>query len=155
MTLTLEQRAAIVTEAKTWLGTPYKGWSRLKRHGVDCGQLLAGVYINTGHLPADLQLPKDYSLQVALHKEDTAYLDKVAEYMREIPEDEAKPGDTVVYKLGLAFAHAGIIVEWPGTVIHAMAHHGVTMAHGRNHPRLRRTQLKFFTLREDYCKAGE
>jgi len=149
--LTSEQRAAIVAEAKSWIGTPYRGWSRVKRHGVDCGQLLAGVYINTGHLPATLQLPVDYSLQVAQHLADTAYISKVEEYMREIPEHEAGPGDVVVYKLGLAFAHAAIIVDWPGSVIHAMAHHGVTFAHGANHPRLRKTTHKFYTLREEYC----
>jgi cell wall-associated NlpC family hydrolase len=153
--LTDQQRARIVAEAKSWIGTPYKGWSRLKRHGVDCGQLLAGVFINTGHLPADLELPKDYSLQVAQHKEDTAYVEKVEEFMREIPESEVGPGDVVVYKLGLAFAHAGFVVYWPDTIIHAMAHHGVTYAHGRNHPRLRKTTLKFFTLKDDFCKGGE
>lgn len=155
MPLTAEQRAKIVNEAQSWMRTPYKGWSRIKRHGVDCGQLLAAVYINTGFLPADLQLPKDYSLQVAMHKEDTAYVEKIEEYMREIPESEVGPGDVVVYKLGLAFAHAGIAVSWPESIIHAMAHHGVSMAHGRNHPGLRKTQLKFYTLRDEFCKAGE
>lgn len=151
--LNTEQRAAIVTEAKSWIGTPYKGWSQLKRHGVDCGQLLAGVYITAGYFSA-IELPKDYSLQVAQHREDTAYVEKIEEYMREIPEDEAGPADVVVYKLGLAFAHAAIIVEWPGIVIHAMAHHGVTMAHGQNHPALRKTQIKFYTLRNEFC-GGE
>lgn len=152
--LTTEQRDAIVTEAKSWIRTPYKGWTRSKRVGVDCGQLLAAVFINTGHLPADLQLPKDYSLQVAQHLADTAYLDKVKEYMREIPESEAGPGDVVVYMLGLAFAHAGFICEWPGDIVHAMAHHGVTLAHGTNHPKLRKATRKFFTLQDQFCKAA-
>jgi cell wall-associated NlpC family hydrolase len=150
MSLTTEQREKIVAEATSWLGTPYRGWSRMKRCGVDCGQLLAGVFINTGHLPADLDLPKDYSLQVAQHKEDTAYIEKVEEFMREIPESEVGPGDVVVYKLGLAFAHAGIVASWPDAIVHAMAHHGVTLAHGRNHPKLRKTTLKFYTLREEW-----
>lgn len=153
--LTTEQRAKITIEVLSWIGTPYRGWSRIKRAGVDCGQLLAGVFINTGHLPADLELPKGYSLQVAQHKEDTAYIAKIEEYMREIQEHEVLPGDVVVYKLGLAFAHAGFVIEWPGAIVHAMAHHGVALAHGRNHPPLRRTTRKFYTLKDEYCGGAE
>lgn len=153
--LTPEQREAIVKEAKTWVGTPYRGWSRIKRRGTDCGQLLAGVFINAGHLPAGLELPKGYSLQVAQHREDTAYIEMVRKYMNQIPEHKAEPGDVVVYKLGLAFAHAGIIVSWPVSIIHAMAHHGVTFAHGRNHPRLRHTEREFYTLKDEYSGVSE
>jgi cell wall-associated NlpC family hydrolase len=155
MGLTTNQRAQITAEAVSWIGTPYRGWSRIKRMGVDCGQLLAGVFINTGFLPANLELPKDYSLQVAQHIEDTAYIEKVEEYMREIPEHEVQPGDVVVYKLGLAFAHAGFVISWPGAIVHAMAHHGVTLAHGCDHPKLRRTTRKFYTLKDEYANGKE
>jgi hypothetical protein len=53
----------------------------------------------------------------------------------------------VVYKLGLAFAHAGIVIEWP-TILHAIAHGGVRMSSGVSHPRLRRAMHKFYTLKE-------
>jgi cell wall-associated NlpC family hydrolase len=155
MPLTSEQRDKIVTEAKSWIGTPYRGWSRVRGVGVDCGQLLAGVYVNAGFLPADIELPKYYSLSVAQHKESTEYIDLVSKHMREIPEAEALPGDTVVYKLGLAFAHAAIVVEWPNFVIHAFAHGGVRGASGDKHPRLLKTQRKFFTLRDCYTEGKQ
>lgn len=152
MPLTNEQRYMIVAETKSWIGTPYRGWSRLKgpRGGVDCGQILAGVYINTGFLPWCVDLPKYYSLSVAQHKESTEYIDLIRKYFREIPEAEVLPGDIVVYKLGLAFAHAALVVEWPAFVVHAFAHGGVRGASGDKHPRLMKTSRKFFTLREEW-----
>jgi len=153
--LTDEQRQAIVEETKTWLKTPYRGWSRIKGAGVDCGQILAAVFIACGHIPSDTQLPAYYSLSVAQHKEDTEYIDLVEKYMREIPESEVKPGDVVVYKLGKAFAHSAFVVSWPEQCIHAMARHGVTYTHGLNHPKLRRTEKKFYTLREKFTGTKE
>lgn len=155
--MTTEQRHKVVIEAYTWLGTPYRGWSRVKgpRGGVDCGQLLAGVYIGAGVLPPDidLRLPKYYSLSVAQHQESTEYLEIIGTYMREIPEAEVKAGDVVVYKLGLAFAHAAIVVEWPRFVIHSFANSGVSGATGDKHPRLLRAARMFFTLREECIPA--
>src|ERR1700722_14108058 len=121
MPLTKSQRKKITDEAITWLGTPYRGWSRLKGCGVDCGQLLAGVYIGAGFFPPDgIKMPENYSLQVAQHREDTEYIDTILKYMREIAETDLQPGDVVVYKLGLAFAHAAIVIDWPNYVVHAM-----------------------------------
>lgn len=132
-TLTTEQRNAIVTEAKSWNKTPYHGHSCLKGCGVDCGQLIYGVYRACGLVP-EVDLPKDYALQVAKHRESTEYVDIVNRYFRDIPESEVQPGDLVVYKLGHAFSHAGIIVQWPGYVIHAEERHGVSGVHGIKSP---------------------
>lgn len=136
MTLTNEQRAAIVAEAKTWIKTPYHGRSCLKGHGVDCGQLIYGVFRGCGLVP-EIELPKDYSLQIAKHRISTEYVDIVDNYFRDIPEAEAQPGDLVIYKLGHSFGHAGIIVEWPEYVIHAEEVHGVSGTHGIKTPYLR------------------
>lgn len=157
MPLTDKQRQTIVKEAKSWIGTPYRGWSRVKgpKGGVDCGQILAGVYINADFLSADIELPKYYSLSVAQHKESTEYIDLISKYFDEIPEADVKPGDIVVYKLGLAFAHAAIVVEWPSFVVHAFAHGGVRGASGDKHPRLMKTSRKFFSLKQEHCKEIE
>jgi cell wall-associated NlpC family hydrolase len=149
MPLSNEQRVAIVEEAKSWIGTPYAGWSCVKGAGVDCGQLLYGVFHACGHVPAR-ELPKDYSLQVAQHRASTEYIDIVDEYCRDIPESEVQPGDIVVYKLGKAFAHAGIIVSWPGYIIQAEARHGVSGAHGTKTPAFRRSERVFRTLRDEF-----
>lgn len=136
MSLTNEQRAAVAAEAKSWCKTPYHGHSCLKHHGVDCGQLIYGVYRACGLVPA-LELPKDYALQVSKHRVSSDYVDVVDKYFRDIPEQEAQPGDLVVYKLGHSFSHAGIIVEWPSFIIHAEEKHGVSGTHGIKAPYFR------------------
>jgi cell wall-associated NlpC family hydrolase len=152
MRLTTKQRESLVRETRSWIGTPYRGWSRIKgpKGGVDCGQILAGVYINAGFLAPEIDLPKYYSLSVAQHKESTEYIDTIQKYFDEIPEANALPGDVVVYKLGFAFAHAALIVEWPRFVVHAFARGGVQGASGDKHPRLMKTQRKFFTLKDQF-----
>jgi cell wall-associated NlpC family hydrolase len=148
--MTNEQREAIVTEAKTWVGTPYVGWSQVKgpKGGTDCGMLIKSVYQHCGLIPqGDLGVDMSYSLQISQHLPDKTYLNTIESYMHEISEDEVQPGDVVVYKLGLAFAHAGIVIEWP-TIIHAIAHGGVRMSSGISHPRLRRATHKFYALNE-------
>jgi cell wall-associated NlpC family hydrolase len=150
--LDTQQRAAIVTEAKTWLGTPYRGWSCIKGVGTDCGQILYGIFHGLGFIPA-VDLPKDYSLQVSQHRASTEYIDLVDKFFRPITEAEVQPGDLVVYELGLAIAHAAIIVEWPRYIIHAEARHGVSGAHGTKSPLFKRAQRVFRTLKDEYADA--
>jgi cell wall-associated NlpC family hydrolase len=157
--MTDTQRLALVQEARSWQGTPYRGWSCLKGIGTDCGQLIYGVYRAVGLVPVT-ELPTDYSLQVAQHRASSEYVDIILRFFREIPESEAQPGDIVAYKIGLAMAHAGIIVTWPEYVIQAEARHGVSGTHGTKAPRLaERWYLRgsvrcFFTLRDEFCKGG-
>jgi cell wall-associated NlpC family hydrolase len=152
MPLTDQQREHIVEVAKSWYGTPYRGWTCLKGVGCDCGQLLKGVFMEAGHRPQDgVPTPKDYSLQVYLHRKDTTYIDTIAKYFREISETDVKPGDVVAYKLGKGFAHAAIVVKWPEHVIHTLKREGVHAGHGNNN-KFGRLEKKFFTLRDEFCE---
>ena len=157
--LTDTQRAEIVKEAKSWSGTPYSGWTWIKGVGADCGQFLYGVFNTLGYIPK-VPLPKDYSLQVSQHRASQEYLNLVDQFFREIPESEAKPGDLVVYKIGLAYAHGAIIVSWPNYILQAELRHGVSGSHGLHNPALRErhylkgTVREFRTLRDEYCKGN-
>jgi cell wall-associated NlpC family hydrolase len=144
------QREEVIKEVYTWVKTPYRGWSCSKGCGVDCGQLLYGVFHNCGFIP-ERELPRDYSLQVSQHRASTEYVNLVSQYFREIREAEVQAGDIVVYKLGLAYAHAAIIVEWPHNIIQAEARHGVSGAHGTKTPIFKQAERKFFTLKDAYC----
>ena len=154
MPLSIAQRVMIIQETKSWIGTPYKGWCCFKgpHGGVDCGQLLYGVLRNCRLIPTNIELPHDYSLQIASHQASTEYVDIVSTYMRPISEAEVLPGDVVVYKLGHAYAHAGIIMDWPENVIHAMGGtHGVCSTHGIKAPKFQRAPRLFFTLKDEWC----
>jgi cell wall-associated NlpC family hydrolase len=148
--LTDSQRQLVIDELKTWIGTPYRGWSCVKGAGVDCGQLIYGVFRACGFLP-ELKLPTDYSLQVSQHRASSEYVDLVASYCDEITEEQARPGDLVIYKLGHAYAHGAFIVEWPSFIIQAEARHGVSGAHGTRTSRFSTAPRKFFTLKDEYC----
>lgn len=152
MSLTNEQREAIVTEAETWVGTPYRGWSRVKHAGVDCGQLLAGVYINVGLISNDLVLPTDYPLNIGQHRASTEYVDLVLQYFREIPESEVLPGDLVVWKLigSKSYCHGGIIKSWPDYFIHAFDDK-VKAGNAQSRLRFFKSEKLFFTLKDEFC----
>ena len=148
--MTDEKRLEIVNEAKSWVGTPYVGWSALKgsKGGTDCGQLIKAVYQKCGVVPqGDLGIDPCYSLQVAQHLADPTYLSIIETYMKEISVDEVKPGDVVAFKLGHAFAHAGIVIEYP-TFIHAMGHGGVRFSNVSTHPKLRKASHRFYTIKD-------
>ena len=155
------QRLAITKEALEWaaLKTPYRGWSCVKGAGADCGQLLYGIYRACRLIP-ELPLPKDYSIDVAAHRASTEYMGIVDKYFRPVSESAVLPGDLVCYKLGLAMAHAAVIIRWPDFIIQAEAAHGVSGSHGINNPALRvrrylrGTIREFRTLRDEYCKGG-
>lgn len=108
-------RQQILDEARTWLRTPWHHMARVKGAGVDCAQFLIGVYsavgivesFDTGHYPHDWML----------HKEEERFLSFLQQYGREVAAPQ--PGDAVVYKIGHCFSHGGIVVDWPGEIIHA------------------------------------
>jgi cell wall-associated NlpC family hydrolase len=150
MALTNSQRVKIVKELLEWRGTPYRGHSARKHFGVDCGQLVYGVYRNCGYLPIDLPLPTDYRLDVSQHRASVEFVGVVNTYMREIPESEVQPADVVVFRLGLAYAHAGTIVSWPNRVVHASGR-GVKETRAISSPRLRKASKRFFTLKDEFC----
>lgn len=122
-----EQRAAVIAEAKSWLGTHYHHAGRLKIRrnpegnvvdsgGVDCGQLVWCVFYNCGLTP---YLPNDhYPPDFMLHRDEERYLGIALSRTREVADP--KPGDIVVYRVGRSFAHGGIVVDpgWPN-IIHA------------------------------------
>ena len=110
-----EGRARIVEAARSWIGTPYVHHAMIKGAGVDCATMLVACFTEAG-IVKDVVLPP-YSPQWHLHREEERYTDFIRQFLREMP-GPALPGDVVVWKFHKAFAHGGIVVDWP-TVIHA------------------------------------
>jgi cell wall-associated NlpC family hydrolase len=147
--MTVEQREAVVAETETWIGTPYRGWSCVKGAGVDCGQLLYGVFHNSGLIPEITDLPKDYPLFIGLHRASTEYVDLVLKFFREIPESEVLPGDVVVWRLtgSKSYCHGAIIKTWPDYYIHAFGD-SVKAGSARTRLRFLKSEKLFFTLKD-------
>jgi cell wall-associated NlpC family hydrolase len=136
-----DQRAAVVTEARSWLRTPYHHAAQVKGAGVDCAMLPAAVYRAAGLIP-DFPVdryPQDWHLNRSIER----YLETVTRFATEVPEPTG-PGDFVLYRWGRCFAHGAIIIDWP-VIIHAVIHVGVTLDLG-DAGQLTDRPRRFFTL---------
>lgn len=118
MTAETVQRLRIDEVARSWIGTPYHDHGEVKGAGVDCAKLLLMVYVEAGLI--DYVDVGHYSPQFFLHGDEERYLGWVQRFAREIPRDEAKTGDVVLYKIGKVFAHGALIAApgWPH-IVHA------------------------------------
>lgn len=120
----LEQRAAIVAQARKWIGTPYVSCASVLGAGVDCGRLLVRVFVDSGLVP-----PFDageYSPEWNQHNSEERYLAFVTD--RAGPVDKPEPGDVILWKYAHCFAHGGIVTcANPLTIIHAYQPDGLVI----------------------------
>jgi NlpC/P60 family putative phage cell wall peptidase len=133
-------RAAVVTEAESWIGTPFHHAARVKGAGIDCLMLLAEVYERAGVAPhID---PPFYVPDWHLHRDAERYLEGLTRYAREILGPPL-PGDIALFRFGRTFSHGAIVTDWP-RVIHAYWSIGVVHGDATLHP-LAARPVKFFT----------
>jgi cell wall-associated NlpC family hydrolase len=116
-----DQRAAVIAEARSWLGTPFRMGQASKGYGVDCGLFLAACYRAAG-----IDVPIEFGLfrhDWHLHTKEERYLEAVERYTR--PVETPESGDLVLVRThkNAPFSHGGIVLEWP-LVIHAAFFHG-------------------------------
>jgi cell wall-associated NlpC family hydrolase len=108
-------RAAVIAEARTWLGTPFAHRSMVKGGGVDCAQLVRLSYIAAGVLPEWVD-PGVYASQWHLHRDEERYL-AWGHYLG-IEVAEPRPADVAIWQFGRVYSHAGIIID-AEHVVHA------------------------------------
>jgi len=114
------QRAAVIAEARSWIGTPWHHRARVKGHGVDCGQFIAEIFIRTGCVPEfDTG---DYSMQHHLHRSDELVIGWAEQFSA--PVEWPEPGDLALFKFGKCFSHIALVTAWP-IVIHSLIRVGV------------------------------
>ncbi len=111
----------IVSEAKSWVGTPYKVGYSVKGEGCDCIGIAIGI-ANYLHLDIVRENFVTYVLDNTLINE----LDKL--FKRKFISDR-KSGDLLVFRLRNAPTHVGIYVLENNTeyLIHADIKYGVVM----------------------------
>lgn len=140
-----EARRAIIDEARSWIGTPYRHLGRAKGPdgGVDCAQLVWAVFHNCGLAPF---MPLDpYPRDFMLHRAEERYMRAVGERAREVTTPH--PGDLVLFRVGRLYAHGAIVDEpgWP-RIIHAWYAAGLVLADDGTAHRLAGRPHKFFSL---------
>jgi NlpC/P60 family putative phage cell wall peptidase len=125
--------AAVVAEARGWIGTPYHHRAAVKGAGVDCARLLIEVYAAVGVIEAFD--PGDYPPDWHLHRDQERYVAAIARFAAEIAPDPAsiRPADVVVWRYGRTFSHGGVVTGEPGRapasgwpwIVHAFAPAGL------------------------------
>jgi cell wall-associated NlpC family hydrolase len=116
-----EGRAAVVAEARSWLGTPWRHRGRKKGVGVDCAQFPLLVYAACGLVRSfdTGDYPRDWHI----HRGQERYIPIVERFGREIEPEAARPGDLFLFKIGHVFSHGAILLDWPQG-IHAAVNEG-------------------------------
>lgn len=143
MTITV-QREAVLKEAASWLGTPFRDCARVKgpRGGVDCGQFLCCVFSAAG--VAEIAEPPRYNLQFMMNRIEESYVEELLKYTVEISRDQAEAADVVVLRLGHVYSHGAILLDkWPGAIIHALNPLGVVRADAKRDSRILATLRKY------------
>lgn len=116
-------RAAIVAEAMSWRGTPYRHQASLKGAGTDCLGLIRGVW-RAFYGPEPEGLPA-YTPDWAEATGEEALLAAARRRLCERPISAMAPGDVLVFRmaLGAPAKHAGVLVSPPaegrGSIVHA------------------------------------
>ena len=119
--MTCLTRAAVVAEARSWIGTPYHHAADVKGHGVDCAMLLVRVYCDLNLVePFD---PRPYTRDWFLHRNEERYLGFLLARSKEVRSPGL--GDIILFRMGRCFAHAGIVSRVdPLNIVHAFANSG-------------------------------
>jgi cell wall-associated NlpC family hydrolase len=110
------QRAAVVAEARSWIGTPYHNCADIKGVGVDCGMLLVRVFVDMKLCPPFD--PRPYPVDWHLHRGEERYLGFI--FDRSAEAAQPLPGDVMVFRYGRCYSHGGIVTAAnPLRIVHA------------------------------------
>lgn len=138
--LELQQREAVIAEARRWLKTPYEHRQHLLGVGVDCAWLLIEVYHSVGLLPwID---PGAYAQDWHLHRSKELYLSWLEEYGHQV--ESPQPGDVAIWQFGRTYSHGAVVID-EHRVIHSFLAIGVEVADMREE-RLASRPVRYYTL---------
>ncbi|MDQ0506538.1 NlpC/P60 family protein [Xanthobacter agilis] len=116
--MTALTRAALVAEARTWIGTPYRHRASLKGVGADCLGLVRGVW--RGCIGPEPEPLPPYAPDWAEAARRETLADTARRHLDPIDPAMAGPGDVVLFRFRahLPAKHAAIL-SGPSGMIHA------------------------------------
>ena len=118
-------RDEIVSEARGWIGTPYRHQASLKGVGCDCLGLLRGVW--RGVLGEEPELPPPYAPDWAEAGGADTLVFAARRHLVEVPTDAFRAGDVLLFRwrTHLPAKHCAIATA-PDAMVHA--HAGASVA---------------------------
>jgi NlpC/P60 family putative phage cell wall peptidase len=119
------RRAAIVSAARSWIGTPYRHQASLKGTGCDCLGLLRGVWREV--IGAEPEHAPAYSRDWAEATGREALLDAAARHLVPVADGRWQAGDVLLFRwrAHLPAKHCAIASS-AGSMVHA--HEGAAVA---------------------------
>lgn len=121
------ERAAILAEARDWIGTPYQHQASAKGAGCDCLGLVRGVW--RAFYGAEPEIAPPYTPDWAEREGAETLLDSARRHLREIAIADAAPGDVLLFRMEAQapVKHAAILDEgarlihayWGRAVVHS------------------------------------
>lgn len=111
-------RAAIVAEARSWIGTRYRHQGSLKGVGCDCLGLVRGVWRSCVGL--EPELPPPYAPDWAEARGEETLAAAALRHLVPVGREEIGGGDVLLFRWreGFVAKHAAIATDG-GTMIHA------------------------------------
>ncbi|WP_181708736.1 NlpC/P60 family protein [Chthonobacter rhizosphaerae] len=124
-------RAAIVAEARSWVGTPYRHQASLKGVGCDCLGLVRGVW--RALIGPEPETAPAYTPDWAEAGGTETLAEAAARHMTAVDPADALPGDVLLvrWRPGLPAKHAVILIG-PDRFVHAQD--GASVAEGHLGP---------------------
>lgn len=120
----IDMRTAVVGEAESWIGTPYRHQGSRKGVGCDCLGLIRGIW--RAIYGCEPESPGAYAPDWAETGNRDRLLEAANRLMVRQPAANALPGDLLLFKWrpGVVCKHAGIMVK-NDRFIHAYQGHAV------------------------------
>jgi NlpC/P60 family putative phage cell wall peptidase len=130
-------RAAIVAEARAWIGTPYAHQASLKGVGCDCLGLVRGVWRTL--FVTEPEAPPPYTRDWAKAQNRETLAEAAGRHMIPVAIADVRPGDVLLFAMkDHAPARHCAILTAPGRMVHAIEAHPVAeVALWPNGPRRR------------------
>jgi len=118
-------RAAVIAEARAWIGTPYRHQASLKSVGCDCLGLVRGVWREV--LGAEPELPPAYSADWAEASGRETLAEAARRHLVPVEIKSARPGDVLLFRwrANLPAKHAAILVA-EDRMVHAHDGHALS-----------------------------
>jgi len=111
-------RAAIVAEARAWIGTPYRHQASLKGIGCDCLGLVRGVWRNC--IGDEPEVPPPYAPDWAEAGGRETLAAAAHRHLVPVARDDAAPGDVLLFRWREGFVAKHVAIASDGrTMIHA------------------------------------
>jgi cell wall-associated NlpC family hydrolase len=119
-------RAAIVAEALTWVGTPFRNCADVKGRGggIDCAMLLVRSFVDTGRLqPFE---PRPYPPDWYMHHSEERFLGWIEGTLGARRVEQYKLADVLMWRYGRCFSHGGIVINTK-EIVHAYGISGMCL----------------------------